>query len=361
MRPRRRERPCPTARRQEAPDPVQLWKLPSGRRLAFRLHVTALNTVIRQLDQTELDTVFRKVSGSTRDSGGRSTTFDFRRPDRIAGSQLQAIRVLHESFVRNLGPSLSAYLRSYLSVKLVGVEQLAYGEFVEAIAAPTFMISLSMSPYDGSALIELSSSLIFPIIEIMLGGKRHKCGNPKREATKSEQNLLETLFRIILNDLRNAWRTVTPIDFKFQTVATEPQTPRILAPNEAVVSVSVEIGIGEISGHLNLAIPSIIIEMIGRKFDQQWGLRNTASTEAGQQRAAALVSNSEVRMDARLPGPNLGVRDMLKLRVGDSMQLDRRLDQLLDCDMNGTAKFLGRVDNSNQKKALLIESMPECV
>jgi hypothetical protein len=39
--------------------------------------------------------------------------------------------------------------------------------------------------------------------------------------------------------------------------------------------------------------------------------------------------------------------------------LDYRLDQLLDCDINGSAKFRGRVVNSNQKKAFLVESMPE--
>ncbi len=313
----------------------------------------------RQLNQTEIDAVFQAVKEPPSDSRGRVTPFDFRRPDRIAGSQVQAIRMLHESFVRNLASSLSAYLRSYLTVNLLSVEQLAYGEFVEALAAPTFLLSLSLSPYDGSALIELSPSLTFPIIEIMLGGKGHVGGNPKREVTEIEQNLLEALFRIILNDLRDAWRTVTPIEFKFQSVATEPQMLRILAPNEAVVSVSIEIRIGEICGHLNLAIPSINIKMIGRKFDQQWSLRKTAPTESEQQRASGLIRNSELRLEARLRGPKLLVRDMLDLKAGDLLHLDHRLDQPLDCDVNGMAKFRGRVINSNQRKAFLIESMPE--
>ena len=50
---------------------------------------------------------------------------------------------------------------------------------------------------------------------------------------------------------------------------------------------------------------------------------------------------------------------LLELKAGDLLQLDHRLDQLLDCDINGKAKFRGRVINSNQKKAFLIESMPE--
>ncbi len=312
----------------------------------------------RQLNQTEIDEAFEKVKGRKTGSGVDLTPFDFRRPDRIAKSQVQAIRMLHESFVRNLASSLSAYLRSYLTVNLISVEQLAYGEFLEGLASPTYVVSLSLMPYDGRALIELSPSLVFPIIEIMLGGKGHANSNPKREVTEIEQNLLETLFRFILNDLKDAWRVVTAIDFKIQRVATEPLMLQILAPNEAVVSISIEIRIGEISGTLNLAIPSINIKMIGSKFDQQWSLRKTEATDVEQQSTAKSLLPAEVRLDARLRGSTLLVRNLLELKAGDLLQLDYPLDQPLDCDMNGATKFRGRVINSNQKKAFMIESMP---
>src|SRR5207245_2536572 len=52
--------------------------------------------------------------------------FDFRRPDRISKTQLRAIHNLHEALVRNLASSLAAYLRAYLTVSLVSVEQVSY-------------------------------------------------------------------------------------------------------------------------------------------------------------------------------------------------------------------------------------------
>jgi flagellar motor switch protein FliM len=99
--------------------------------------------------------------------------------------------------------------------------------------------------------------------------------------------------------------------------------------------------------------------MIGSKFDQQWSLRKTEPTEAEQRRASTLIRDAEVRLEARLQGPKVRVRDLLDLKTGDLLELDYRLDRLLDCDINGTSKFQGRVVNSNQKKAFLIESMPE--
>jgi flagellar motor switch protein FliM len=313
----------------------------------------------RQLSQQEIDAVFQTVKGSDDDSVKKAIAFDFRRPDRIAKSQVRAIRLLHENFVRNLASSLSAYLRSYLTVNVISVEQLSYGEFLEGLPSPSCLVSLSLRPYDGNALIELNPSLIFPIIEIILGGKGRATANLKREITEIEQNLLETLFRIILNDLREAWKAVTVIDFRIEVLATEPQMLQILAPNEAVVAVSIEIRIGEISGTLNLAIPSINIKMIGQKFDQQWSLRKTEPTEEEQQRVLTLIRDSEAVLDARLQGPKLLVRDLLQIEPGDVLRFDYRTDQLLDCNVNGMTKFRGRMVNSNQKRAFVVESMPE--
>jgi flagellar motor switch protein FliM len=175
--------------------------------------------VNRQLTQQEIDAVFQKTKSRAEEASKKAVAFDFRRPDRIAKSQVRAIHLLHENFVRNLASSLSAYLRSYLTVNLISVQQLSYGEFLEGLPSPTCMVSLSLRPYDGNALIELNPTLIFPIIEIILGGKGRAAGNLKREITEIEQNLLETLFRIILNDLKEAWKSVTLIDFKIEAVA----------------------------------------------------------------------------------------------------------------------------------------------
>ena len=128
----------------------------------------------RQLSQQEIDAVFQNIQGRQAERAGskRAALFDFRRPDRIAKSQLRAIHQLHDNFVRNLVSSLSAYLRSYLIVNLVSVEQLSYSEFLECLPSPTCIASLSLKPYDGNAVLELNSSLIFPILEIQASDVR---------------------------------------------------------------------------------------------------------------------------------------------------------------------------------------------
>ncbi|MBV9264967.1 MAG: flagellar motor switch protein FliM [Acidobacteriaceae bacterium] len=313
----------------------------------------------RQLSQQEIDAVFQKLKGQEQGGGGRKEVpFDFRRPDRIAKSQLRAIHLLHEAFARNLASSLAAYLRAYLTVNLISVEQLSYGEFLEGLPSPSCIVSLSLRPYDGNALIEISPSLVFPILEIILGGKGKSSDNRKREITEIEQHLLDTLFRIILNDLREAWKSVALINFKIETIATEPQMVQILSPTEAVVAIAIEIRIGDAAGTLNVAIPAINIKMIGQKFEQQWMLRKTDPTEAEQDRMMALLRQSAVTLDARLVGPRLTVRDLLDLEVGDCLKFDYRLEKRVDCLVNGTNKFKGQVIDCSNKRSFIVEQLP---
>lgn len=72
----------------------------------------------------------------------RAQPYDFRRPDRIAKEQLRSIQLLHDTFARSLGSSLSAYLRAYVVVNLVSVEQLSFMEFLQCLPSPTAMVSL---------------------------------------------------------------------------------------------------------------------------------------------------------------------------------------------------------------------------
>ena len=307
----------------------------------------------RQLSQQEIDAVFQNMQDRRRESP--AVKFDFRRPDRIAKSQVRAIHLLHDTFVRSLVSSLSAYLRSYLTVNLVSVEQLSYAEFLEGLPSPTCMVSLGLKPYDGNAVLELNPSLVFPILEMLLGGTGKSSATIQREITEIEQKLLDGLIRIILHDLGEAWKGVTAIDFSIESMETEPQLLHLLAPNEAVVAIAVEIRFGEVVGMMNIAMPSIVIKMMRQKFDQQWSVRKTHASEAEQARVLRLVHKAEIDLEARLEGPTLTVRDLMNLSEGHLLTFDSSVETELQLFVNGQHKYCGHVVSTGRRRAFLLE------
>lgn len=310
----------------------------------------------RVLSQHEIDNMFAKTGENARRSqlAKRAQPYNFRRPDRIAKDQLRSIYVLHETFSRSLASSLSAYLRAYVVVNLVSVEQLSFTEFQQVLPSPTVVATIRARPFDNTCLLELNPTMIFPILEMLLGGSTVTLTKIEREVTEIEQAILENVFKLMLRDLREAWKGIAQIDFAIDGYETEPNLMQILAPNEAVVAVSIEIRIGEVSGMMNIGIPSIIIKMLSHKFAEQWAIRKTEPTNEERMRVWNRIRPGTVTMDARLRGPKLTVREMLQLRPGDILTFDFPASRDLSVELNEKHKFDCQIVVSNKKRSVKI-------
>jgi flagellar motor switch protein FliM len=240
-------------------------------------------------------------------------------------------------------------------VNLISVEQLSFLEFSQCLPSPTCIVSLGMKPFDGNAVLELNQNIVFPILEMLLGGTGRGQVKVEREITEIEQTILDGIFRIILHDLQEAWAPITPIRFTVETHETEPQLLQILAPSEAVVSVGIEIRVGETAGMMNIGIPSIIIKMLRQKFDQQWSMRKSESSEVDQRRMAGLLASSTLRMDARIQGPSLSLADMMRLKPGDVLAFDFPTRRPVDLLLNGRLQYRGRIVASGRKRCFEIQ------
>jgi flagellar motor switch protein FliM len=308
----------------------------------------------RVLTQQEIDNAFKAGRESASDQSMKAEVYDFRRTDRIAKDQLRTIHLLHENFARSLSSSLSAYLRSYAVVNLISVEQLSFREFTQSLPSPTSLVVLGMKPYDGSGVLEINPSLVFPVLEMILGGSGKSSRGISRETTDIEQSILDGFLRVILNDLRAAWISVASIEFSIDSHEAEPQLLQFLAHNEAVVAISIEVKIGETSGLMNLGIPSITVKMLRQKLDQHRTIRRTQPTEEEHIRLLHLIRPAQLHLDARLEGPMLGVPELLDLAEGDVLCFDFPETRAIDLAVNGTVKYEGSVVAAGGKRGLQI-------
>jgi flagellar motor switch protein FliM len=313
----------------------------------------------RVLSQEEIDSEFRKVRDPAREDEpvAKSVAYDFRRTERIPKDQLRALHQLHENFARNMASSLSAYLRAYVVMNLVSVEQLPFAEFAQGLPSPTVMIALGMKPYDGNAILEINPSLVFPILEMLLGGPGKMIAEIRREITEIEQSILDGLLYIILRDLRNAWLSVAAIEFSIERHETDPQLTQVVAATEPVVAISIEARIGDTTGMMSIGIPSIVVKMLRQKFDQQRGSRKTHSTEEEHARVFRMLQPAALHLDARLQGPALGVETLLELKEHDILVFDYPVSKPVDLMVNGKVKYHGEVVLTGRKRALQIQDV----
>jgi flagellar motor switch protein FliM len=118
------------------------------------------------------------------------TPYDFKRPERVGKEQMRALQTLHEGFGRNYGAALSGLLRSIVEVKLTSVDQLTYSEFVFSLENPTCFNLLKAEPLEGNLILDINPSILYPIIDRMLGGGRETGALARRPLTEIENSAM---------------------------------------------------------------------------------------------------------------------------------------------------------------------------
>lgn len=272
-------------------------------------------------------------------AAGAASRYNFRRPDRISKEQIHALQFLHERFARNVSQSLAAYLRSMSEVSLLSVEPLAYSEFLLALADPTAFYALSVAPFDDLGGLEINPAVAFAMIERMLGGEGKNVA-VDRALTDIEQNVVDSVVKILLEALTETWRPVVDLSFGIRARETRPQMLQVASPNDTVVMLVFAMRIGESQGMLNLCLPASIVEKTDTHFAASLDRHRREPTVSER---AWLYENL-----ARVPMPISAVlesrcttRELMAMRSGDVLTLGVPASQPIDLRVGKILKFRG--------------------
>src|SRR5262249_34139374 len=134
--------------------------------------------------------------------------WDVRQAGQIGSEQMRAINQLHEGFARNLTHAVGAYLRIAFDCSLVSAEHLTYREFLHSLPEKTYLASCDLLPMEAIAILQFDLAVAFPVIDLLLGGEG-KGGDLGREITEIEEQILESIMRIICRELQNAWQAIS--------------------------------------------------------------------------------------------------------------------------------------------------------
>lgn len=295
--------------------------------------------------------------GNSDETNSQISVYDFKRPERVSKEQMRTFQALHEGFSREFGAALSAMVRTIVEVKLISVDQLTYSEFVFSLENPTCFNLLKADPLDGHIIIDLNPTIIFPIIDRLLGGGRASAQNvPRRPLTEIELRLVSKITDRGIVALRNAWSSVCDLGLKVTQVESNPQLVQIVPPNEVIVLISFEISMGEMRGIMNLCIPFNTIEPLAGKLSantwstytqKQPDRRQTLNLETG-------VSNAAVEMVVYLASTKLTAEELVGLAVGDVLVTENDQQQPLEVCIEGRPKYYAFAGLAKGHKAVRI-------
>jgi flagellar motor switch protein FliM len=317
----------------------------------------------RILSQQEVDALLSAIdSGEVEvkleaaEAAPGAVPYDFKRPERVPREQLRALETLHEFYARGLQSALAGMLRAGVEVRVAAVDQLTYLEFVGSLPNPTAFTVLSADPLGGSFILEINPSVAFPIVERLLGSGQLGRSQPERSLTRIEWNLIDTVIARALDLMKELWAPIAPVTFRVTAREANPRLMQVLSPNESVVSVTLDVAIGEQKGSMNLCIPVVAIEGHLEEISSHVWLSSRKEMSAPGQETAITrqLAPADVRISAHLPVEEMELKVLESLRPGDLLVTGHPSTAPVLVSLEGRPKFRAAVGRWKDRLAFKV-------
>ncbi len=299
------------------------------------------------LSQNEIDALLKQLSSGELDvdeindePAVKIKDYDFARPSKFSKEHLRTLEIIFEHFGRLVSSNFPAYLRKNVQIDVMNSEAVTYSEFANALSNPVLLGIVNFAPLNGNILIELASNLGYAIIDRMLGGM----GDPlekARDFSEIELSVLERIFSILVDLLREPWQNVIEIHPRLERIETNSQFAQIISPGEMIAIVTINVAIGTVEGLMNICLPFMTLEDIMDKLNTKYwfSMMQSNNEEAYNEYIEAAITKAQIPIKALLGKSSISVMDFINLQVGDIIRLDSHVDEELDVYVGNIVKF----------------------
>ena len=317
------------------------------------------------LSQDEIDSLLSALSSGEVDvqemqnNNEKSVkNYDFKRPAKFSKEHLRTLELIFEHYGRLLSTNLPVYLRKNVQVNVASSETVTFSEFSNALSNPVILGIVNFQLLSGNIIIELTANVGYAILDRMLGGQ----GTPLdklRDYSEIELGILDKILSACTQLLREPWKNVIEVSPLLERIETNTQFAQIIAPNEMIAIVTLNVKLGDVEGFMNICLPFMTIEDIIDNLNTKFWFTNMASSDSEDQSVylESLLRKVDVPVKAVLGKSQIQVGDFLGLQCGDIIRLDTRMDSELDIYVGNIKKFTAAPGTEHNKYAVRVTSV----
>jgi flagellar motor switch protein FliM len=309
----------------------------------------------RVLTQEEIDSLlgFSLADVSLNDNSGIRAIID---SAMVSYERLPMLEIVFDRLVRLMTTSLRNFTSDNVEVSLDRITSVRFGDYLNSIPLPAILSVFKAEEWDNFGLITVNSSLIYSIIDVLLGGRRGQSSIrvEGRPYTTIESNLVKRMIEVVLADAELAFKPLSPVKFNIDRMETNPRFAAISRPANAAILVRLRIDMEDRGGEIELLLPYATIEPIrgvllqmfmGEKFGRDPIWEGHLATEIGQ---------AEIAVDAVLYEAKLPLKRMMRLEVGDTLMLELKPDALISVRCGDVTLSEGRMGRVGDRVAVRV-------
>jgi flagellar motor switch protein FliM len=306
--------------------------------------------VDRVLNQDEIDSLLgfdASASGNVELSGVRALI----NSALVSYERLPMLEIAFDRLVRLATTTLRNFTSDNVEVALDSISSVRFGDYLNSIPLPAILSVIKAEEWDNFGLLTVDSSLIYSMIDVLLGGRRGSSvirveGRPY---TTIEMALARRMIEHVLDDMHKAFEPLTQISFKLDRMETNPRFAAISRPGNAAILVELRIDMDDRGGKIEILLPYATIEPIREQLLQMYMGEKFGRDPIWEGHLATEIYAADTEVEAVLHELDLPLSRVLKLGVGETIMFDRTPSDpvTLRCgDVELTKAVMGHIGNN---------------
>jgi flagellar motor switch protein FliM len=244
---------------------------------------------------------------------------NFRYAGRLSNENARALTALHEKFALSVTNSLELYLGTSLRLKLLSLEQMAILDYTSKIASNSYLLPCALNVMESNFLIEMDIALIFPIIDLLLGGAG-TASEDVRELTDIDEEIMQSVTALIIKEVERSWRTLN-LSLTPSRCIKPAMIQQVFLANEKLVLLMFEMTLGATSGPFNIVLPTSFVGFL---------LRHLKAAQSKKISSLRLLRNPSLRerildcdftVAADITQMRVVVKDLIDLKPGAILRM----------------------------------------
>ncbi len=310
----------------------------------------------RVLNQDEIDSLLG-FDEDHDDSSERSGIQAILNSALVSYERLPMLEVVFDRLVRLMSTSLRNFTSDNVEVSLDNINSIRFGDYLNSIPLPAMLSVFKAEEWDNYGLITVDSALIYSIVDVLLGGRRGTAAMriEGRPYTTIERSLVERMIHVMLADLSAAFEPLSPVNFRFDRLETNPRFATISRPSNAAIVAKLRIDMEDRGGRLELLIPYATLEPVRELLLQMFMGEKFGRDSIWETHLAEELWQTHVDMDAVLDEQTMRLNDVFNLRVGSRIMLNVTPNDLIELRCGEVPMYRGQVGRKGDHIAVRID------
>jgi flagellar motor switch protein FliM len=309
----------------------------------------------RVLSQEEIDNLLGFTAGEVNldDHSGIRAIID---SAMVSYERLPMLEIVFDRLVRLMTTSLRNFTSDNVEVSLDRITSVRFADYMNSIPLPAVISVFKAEEWDNFGLATVDSNLIYSIIDVLLGGRRGTSALriEGRPYTTIETSLVKRLVEVVLADAEQAFRPLSPVKFTIDRLETNPRFAAISRPANAAILVRLRIDMEDRGGNVELLLPYATIEPIRSVLLQMFMGEKFGRDPVWEGHFATEIGGAEISVDAVLYESEIPLKQLMQLKVGDTLPLEMRADALVSVRCGSVTLTEGRMGRVGDRVAIRV-------